>query len=106
MKLTNKETQNLTKSRFGGIRVREEFSNVPQGHGSDEDPVADDGGDDDGGENGDEDDDDVSDVEVVVVLVGLVHHLAHYSEMRMDTLMDTRKIIMKMKADSITKDVS
>ena len=79
---------------------------MPQGHGSDEDPVADDGGDDDGGENGDEDDDDVSDVEVVVVLVGLVHHLAHYSEMRMDTLMDTRKIIMKMKADSITKDVS
>ena len=49
--------------------------------------MADDGGDDDGGENCDENDDDVSDVEVVVVLVGLVHHLAHYSEMRIDITM-------------------
>ena len=54
---------------------------MPEGHGSNENPMADDGGDDDGGENCDENDDDVSDVEVVVVLVGLVHHLAHDSEM-------------------------
>lgn len=54
---------------------------MAEGHRSDEDPMADDGGDDDGGENGDEDDDDISDVKVVVVLVGLVHHLAHDSEM-------------------------
>ena len=56
---------------------------MPEGHGTDEYPMVDDGGDDDSGEDGDEDDDDVSDVEVVIVFVCLVHHLTHYSEMRM-----------------------
>ena len=73
---------NLTESRFGGVRAGEESADVAEGDGSDEDPVSDDGGDDEGGEDGDEDDDDVGDVEVVVVLVRLVHHLPHDSEMQ------------------------
>ena len=75
---------NLTESRFGGVRAGEESPDVVEGDGADEDPVSDDGGDDEGGEDGDEDDDDVGDVEVVVVLVRLVHHLAHDPEMQAD----------------------
>ena len=71
---------NLTESRLGGVRAGEESPDVAEGDGADEDPVSDDGGDDEGGEDGDEDDDDVGDVEVVVVLVRLVHHLPHDSE--------------------------